>query len=350
MSIQSIKTIYKKHISKRNAPKNMLKEDEQLFSHAFSKEIQATTLSTLSNVYVFFESIFSLKKPHSYNLDHPVSKITLLKNLLYFLKKGDKIDKAIYILPRWGVCYFHWLTDALPRLLVSEDRENNHTKNSIVLPQYFHGPHCKFIPESLKLLGYQVHWFDKKIFVRELILPSYTAATGNYNKEIINILRDRFLSGKQCSPYRNIFISRGNAKKRKIVNENEVIELMKLYNYEIHFFEDYTLEKQIEIMSQTKNLVGLHGAGLTNMLFMPAGGKILEFRRRNDNYNNCYFTLASALDHDYYYQQCEASSDNTKTANMTIDLQELKNNLERMKNDNSESLIKYTTTIHFTSP
>ena len=44
----------------------------------------------------------------------------------------------------------------------------------------------------------------------------------------------------------------------------------------------------------------MHGAGLTHMLWMKEKGKILEIRAR-DSKENCYFCLASDLNHDYYY-------------------------------------------------
>jgi hypothetical protein len=40
------------------------------------------------------------------------------------------------------------------------------------------------------------------------------------------------------------------------------------------------------------------------MIFMPAATSVLELRYQNDRHNNCYYALASALDIDYYYQQC----------------------------------------------
>src|SRR5262249_20776769 len=171
---------------------------------------------------------------------------------------------------------------------------------------------------------------DKKMLVKQLLLPSHTAVSGNYNKSLINTIRNRFLKDKGQA-HRNIYISRGKAEKRKIVNEKEVVELLMRFNYEIHFFEDYSFTEQVEIMYQSKSLVGLHGAGLTNMLFMPANGRVLELRNRNDAQNNCYFTLASDLDHSYYYQLNDGNSRDTYVVDVLVDLEELKANLEMMK-------------------
>ena len=45
----------------------------------------------------------------------------------------------------------------------------------------------------------------------------------------------------------------------------------------------------------------MHGAALTNMLFMNKSQNILEIRHPNSNLQNCYFSLASALKHNYFY-------------------------------------------------
>jgi capsular polysaccharide biosynthesis protein len=84
-------------------------------------------------------------------------------------------------------------------------------------------------------------------------------------------------------------------------------------------------------MSEAKSLVGLHGGGLTNMLFMPENGRILELRLGSDNHNNCYFTLASDLGHDYYYLLNESDTQETFNANITVDLNELGEILKLME-------------------
>lgn len=42
------------------------------------------------------------------------------------------------------------------------------------------------------------------------------------------------------------------------------------------------------------------------MLFMEADTAVLEFRHQGDTHNNCYFSLASALNIKYFYQTCQS--------------------------------------------
>jgi len=70
----------------------------------------------------------------------------------------------------------------------------------------------------------------------------------------------------------------------------------------IHF-EDLTWEEQVKLSFNTKLMISIHGAGLTNMLFMHPNSDIVEIRRKGDYHNNCYYSLASALSHNYYYME-----------------------------------------------
>jgi capsular polysaccharide biosynthesis protein len=76
-------------------------------------------------------------------------------------------------------------------------------------------------------------------------------------------------------------------------------------------------------MSKANMLVGLHGAGLTNMMFMPTQSRVLEIRNYGDSHNNCYFTLASEFGHRYFYIQSHGDNGNTQAANFTVDLHAL---------------------------
>ena len=73
------------------------------------------------------------------------------------------------------------------------------------------------------------------------------------------------------------------------------------------------------MMKTCSHFIGLHGASLTNMMFMPAKGKVFELRNHNDSHNNCYYALACALELDYFYSLNKASSAITGFADFNAD-------------------------------
>jgi hypothetical protein len=65
------------------------------------------------------------------------------------------------------------------------------------------------------------------------------------------------------------------------------------------------------------------------MLFMPSGASVLELRHQTDCVNNCYFTLASALDLKYFYQTCPSVADlDPHAADLVVDSSILRTNLQ----------------------
>jgi capsular polysaccharide biosynthesis protein len=84
-------------------------------------------------------------------------------------------------------------------------------------------------------------------------------------------------------------------------------------------------------MSETSLLVCLHGAALTNMLFLPKSAKVLELRNVGDSITQCYFNLASALDLPYFYTLNSRDSKDTIMTDFTIDLEALSHALSEIE-------------------
>jgi capsular polysaccharide biosynthesis protein len=165
-------------------------------------------------------------------------------------------------------------------------------------------------------------------------VPTQTAPSGHYNEQLIrgvgDLLAEYYASDLRQTPQDRIFISRSQAPKRKILNEEEVTELLRQFDFRIVKTEQLSFAEQVRLTAGTRYLVSNHGAGLTNMLFMKPGGNVLELRHASDKINNCYFTLASALNLNYFYQSCEPenATEDAHSANLRVDPGALKANLQ----------------------
>ena len=317
--------VFSSDISLRNKPRNLSEKDKPLFEHEFTKEIRESHVITLYRATILKDIIitkpFALKKYISYTHIGELGAVSLFKRLLLSVRTSSKIEKAVWIIDSWSSGYFHWLTDALPRMMLSEHADKN---SPVLLPSYFKKE--SFITESLNILKREVIYFDpmQKLSVNELVLTSHTANTGNYNKLLISELRKRFQTSGAVLAKRKVYMSRGKAVKRKVVNEAEVQQLLISHGFEVHYFEEYDFRKQVKIMNETSYLIGLHGGGLTNMLFMPTGGTVVELRNTEDNHNNCFFSLASDLDLGYCYLLNEGDKLDTHSVNVQVNLEALK--------------------------
>jgi capsular polysaccharide biosynthesis protein len=110
---------------------------------------------------------------------------------------------------------------------------------------------------------------------------------------------------------KRLYISRKYAQKRKISNEADLERVLQKFGFTIVYCEEHSFFGQVSIFSKAQFLISIHGAGLTNMLFMPPGSAVLELHKRKtnmqDQHSLVYWRLASALDHAYYHLICEPS-------------------------------------------
>uniref|UniRef100_A0A6B2E8E9 EGF domain-specific O-linked N-acetylglucosamine transferase n=1 Tax=Phlebotomus kandelakii TaxID=1109342 RepID=A0A6B2E8E9_9DIPT len=89
------------------------------------------------------------------------------------------------------------------------------------------------------------------------------------------------------------FLSRGT-KYRRVINEDELMQ--RLHQDErfdvqnVVYRSEMTFRKQLEITRNTDLFIGMHGAGLTHLLFLPSWASIFELYNCEDP--TCYLDLA----------------------------------------------------------
>jgi capsular polysaccharide biosynthesis protein len=86
---------------------------------------------------------------------------------------------------------------------------------------------------------------------------------------------------------------------RKILNENDLLPLLNQYGVRNVDTNIMTIRDQILTFQKCKLIIGAHGAGLSNMLFMRKGAIVIEIRPHGEQ-NNIYMMLASCLGLQYY--------------------------------------------------
>lgn len=252
------------------------------------------------------------------------------------------IDSRQYLLVHHWFNYFHWLTETLPRLWQVREKLNGYV---VVLPENLRT--VEFVQLTLKALGVKNLLYLKEgavVRVKNLTLVENKPYCNHYDAAMMRKIGQFFVNHVKNADINipdfgtKIFISRKKAARRKLTNEAEAETLLAGFGFHPLTVEDFSFFEQVKILSSVTHLIGMHGAGLTNMLFMPQGGKVLELHRelhsKNDLHSDVYWKLADALGHDYYYQFCEAADKNEDffTVNYTVDLELLKKNVEQMVN------------------
>jgi len=228
----------------------------------------------------------------------------------------------LWITDLWSFGYFHWMTEALPRLLVANAAG---FQGSLLLPSNLRS--YSFVEASLNpLFSGKVVYTDKINKCKRLSVPTPIAQSGIYNEGLMKSLRSIYFKASASFAERailsdRIYISRSKASKRRVLNEDELIPVLERYGFQLVFMEDHDFQSQVSICQAAKFLISNHGGGLTNMLYMKEGSSVLELRKSDDYHNNCYFALASAMGLKYFYQLCAASlpTEDSHTADVIVD-------------------------------
>jgi capsular polysaccharide biosynthesis protein len=329
-------------VSARQPPVNLDPGDLWLFEHEFQRRLPGSRLIEMRDVRISPDGfLFKAGRilPESFTFPHlreEMSRTRVLRFLAdnYLLKTSTLVEEeAVWIVDHWSSNYFHWLADALSRLFLIRRQLKQWT---LLLPSYARA--LPFVEPSLAPFGVgRVRYAGERetLKCRRLFVPTHAAPSGHFNDEVIGGVRDVLVTAYGAhdqSPSGRLYISRSGARRRRLSNEPEVIDVLRAFGFRILQAETCAFEDQVRVASSARFLVASHGAGLTNMLFMRPGRHVLELRHQDDRLSNCYFTMASALGLHYSYQTC-ASPDPAEpahTANLRVDLGRLERNLERL--------------------
>lgn len=272
------------------------------------------------------------------------------------VRKKRNIDApVVWATDTWSVGYFHWLADVLPRLYLVRDLLPDVT---LLFPAAFR--HLEFVQSTLDLFAPRFVDFMEShecVHCRTMLLPEPVAPSGHFDEDIIRAIRTmvverygRVRPTASAEGYggppehaqrqkadsttdqrgERVYISRGGAGRRRIVNEEEVIDLLSARGFRIAHPERLPFLEQVALCAAAGVLVSNHGAGLANMLFMPEGASVLELRHDGDAVNNCFFTMASALRLRYFFQGCLPvdPTEDPHTADIVVDVDQLRANLD----------------------
>ena len=123
--------------------------------------------------------------------------------------------------------------------------------------------------------------------------------TPQYYRRILDMVRpeDRAVTGTRD---RRLCITRSPKRLRFIENNAEIAGICQELGFEVLDFDELTLSEQIQAVGQARYVVGIHGAGLANILFRgghPLG--LLEIYPPATYFPFHYIMLANQLGYQY---------------------------------------------------
>ena len=196
-----------------------------------------------------------------------------------------------------GNTYFHWIIDVLPRIELLRQRMDLKSIDWFLVNSIQH----PFQVETLNMLGIpldRIITSDQHPYIQatELVAPSFSGHFGwlepwalaflrrsfldpvlktvssdsiSFHQKTLNNSLENSIKGQANSPSR-IYISRSDAKHRRILNESEVVEQLQSFGFVAVELEGLSFHAQVALFAQAEVIVAPHGSGLTNLVFLQS--------------------------------------------------------------------------------
>lgn len=203
--------------------------------------------------------------------------------------------------------YSHLILDTLPRIFSLYHTDLLQiNKPQVFIPNTFSAEYKNLL--SYLLPDYcEARFIDASLNARVKAqtyyhLPHFTEHSKGYLPvEVQQFIKKKlaeYYSLQQSTGKKRIYISRQNAGKRKFDEEQPILTLLKKYGFETVHLELSSLKQQLELFAQAEVVIGIHGAGLTNLLWSSQCSVIEIFPSAKHNAWQ-YEYLAASCGHTY---------------------------------------------------
>jgi hypothetical protein len=328
-SALATQVLYPAHAVERRLPENYALSDADIFHpEDFADTVSEVHSATIPDATIVNLTILrNLAVLGDYCRHTPLRTVDVVKTYAKtFVYPKRHIPRAFAAISQWGENYFHWLTELYPSIAAASRLLDG---SPILIPEHY--LEVPFIVEGLELIDVAAVPYTPREILKVRELTALNQQKVGYNISFLADLRSQLEMKIPPTSHATtkLYLSRRKAANKKIVNENELTEVLSTFGFDVVCMEDLTFAEQIELMQGTRLLVSGTGAGLTNSIFMPKGAAVYELRAHNNDYN-CFFSLARTFGLQYHYRRCASDSDNFKASNISVDPQALQRDLERI--------------------
>jgi hypothetical protein len=220
-------------------------------------------------------------------------------NYTFGRNNAEQYDAVISIrmIPGGEQNYWHFFSDLLGQVVLAQRMNLDHlpfviSRNLSVQP---------YFQQALARSGYlrSLHWIvQDRQYIR--------AGSAYFMQKELNSC-DQFLKVREWlevpdsdrSKRRRVFLTRNKNRARHLTNGAEIEAVAAGYGFEIVDTDRLTLDQQVDLFGGVEFIVGIHGAGLTNIMFRKSAPlKLLEVMP-GDYLQPHYYWLSRGLGHGY---------------------------------------------------
>ncbi len=182
------------------------------------------------------------------------------------LQKAAKIPEliSINILKGGDKNYWHFLHDLLGQVALAQ-KTIPRTVPFLISKELYEMPFFKeALLESNSLAACQ--WIVRDQYYKAAKVY-FLQVLPNSNEQFFDAIRLLGAPSPSNSKQRKIYLKRNNNRIRFLKNSEAIEKIAIKYGFEIIDADYLSLKEQMTLFSECKQLIGIHGAGLTNIIF-----------------------------------------------------------------------------------
>lgn len=226
----------------------------------------------------------------------------------------DRLDSGFLLLTGRGGGFHHWFYEVLPKLWWYERLKDRTGRSPKIVT---HSPLEEYHVRSLELLGYDMdevvqHPNRRSAVGRLYVAPHPIRLKGNQLQALPSQLKwvgERIRSGVGTGGDRfakRVYVSRRDADRRRVVNEDALMEELSEYGFERYEPGRLSFEDQVRLFANAEVIVGPHGKAYTNLIYAEDSTLIELFPENGAT--ETYFVATEELDLGYEFLECRVST------------------------------------------
>lgn len=234
----------------------------------------------------------------------------------------------------WENNYYHFFVDVLGKLALLE-QVGVDSQTPLIVGQYASSlPFSDIISRGSLANRQWIHADNRLLQLDNCYYCRTLQDVRTRTQFVLDLLELPRLSDDLAGSDHRIFVGRATATSRVLVNSEEVLALLKSYDFELIDPAALSFREQVDVFSRARHVVAIHGAGLTNVVFrrgLPMGVLELQSSRWS---SVVYKELCLGWGYSYRRLVCEDDgSPNPQRANLRVDLSRLKIDIEALLAD-----------------
>ncbi len=235
---------------------------------------------------------------------------------------------SVVIAMPWLPNYYHFRLQVVPRIEIALKTINRERIDHWIVPKLAYSYEKSLLAAAGVPVDKMVEADRQIIECEHLVVPTIPCF-GGYVPAWASHYTASLVKPDSGVPVREkVFVRRVKTITRKLSNERQVAQLLHSKGYEPISMDSLTLEQQAAVFRNAREIVGVHGAALANLIHTQPGAKLVELLPAN--YVSPYFMrISSMLGLDYApvigTEWCQPTENyvQLQRADMSISVEEL---------------------------